>query len=134
MIPKSANVSIPTAETLPTQTYKLDIENNRIIGFTDGLDAVKQAIYLILSTGRYEYLIYSWNYGLEVNDLYGNEINYVISEVKQRITEALKQDDRVRSVDSFEVKRDRTKLLVSFTAHTIYGDVNDTTEVIINGV
>lgn len=45
----------------PTKTYK--IKDNRIVGFADGKEALKQAIQLILGTERYEYLIYSWNYG-----------------------------------------------------------------------
>ena len=136
MIPKSANISINMVDVVdePSKTYKLDIENNRIIGFTDGLDAIKQAIYLILSVERYEYLIYSWDYGFEVNDLYGEDINYVISEVQRRITEALMQDERITGVDGFTFEKERTKLHVTFTAHTIYGDVEDDTEVFINGV
>lgn len=136
MIPKSANISINTVEIVnePSKTYKLDIENNRITGYTDELDAIKQAIYLMLNVERYEYVIYTWDYGLESNDLYGKDINYVMSEIQRRITEALLQDDRITSVDNFKVERNRNKLHVTFTAHTIYGDVNDSTEVVINGV
>jgi len=136
MIPKSYSVELTTLEIsdLPSKTYKLDLENNRITGYTDELDAIKQAIYLILNTERYEWLIYSWDYGLAVNDLYGKDNSYVISEVQRRITEALMQDDRITSVDSFSFERNREKLHVTFTAHTIYGDVSDSTEVVINGV
>ena len=136
MIPKSANISIATVDLVnePSKTYKLDIENNRIVGVTDELDAIKQAIYLMLSIERYEYVIYSWDYGLEVSDLYGNDMNYIMSELKRRITEALLQDDRITGVDGFTFERDRTKLHVTFTAHTIYGDVVDNTEVFINGL
>ena len=45
-----------TIETQPNRTYSLVTG-----GVIDGLDAVKQAIYCILNTERYEYLIYSWN-------------------------------------------------------------------------
>lgn len=133
MIPKSYSVELTTLE-IPSKTYKLDMENNRITGYTDELDAIKQSIYLILNTERYEWLIYSWDYGLEVNDLYGKDMNYVISEVQRRIIEALLQDDRITSVDNFNFERNRNKLNVTFTAHTIYGDVSDSTEVVINGV
>ena len=136
MIPKSYAVELNTIEVgnLPSKTYKLDIENNRLAGYTDSLDAIKQAIYLILNTERYEYLIYSWDYGLEMNDLYGKEMYYVMSEVQRRIIDALSQDDRITSVDNFQVTRNRNSLSVTFTAHTIYGDVNNSTEVLINGV
>ena len=136
MIPRSANISINTLELVnePSKTYKLDITNKRIVGFTDELDAIKQAIYLILNVERYEHLIYSWNYGLESNDLYGKNINYVISEIQRRIKEALLQDGRITNVDNFSFERNKTTLHVTFTAHTIYGDVNEGVEVIINGL
>jgi hypothetical protein len=42
-----------------TRTYKMDFENNRIMGFTDGLDTLQQAITKILFTERFKNLIYS---------------------------------------------------------------------------
>ena len=39
-------------ETQPSLTYALDAENGRIRGKVDGLEAVKQAVYLVLSTER----------------------------------------------------------------------------------
>ena len=48
-----------------TQTYLMNIESNRIRGYTDDLDAVRQAVYKILNTERYENVIYSWDYGIE---------------------------------------------------------------------
>lgn len=38
-----------TVETQPSDTYKLDIEHNRVRGMTDEQDAVRQAVYLILN-------------------------------------------------------------------------------------
>ena len=54
-------------ETQPSLTYALDAENGRIRGKVDGLEAVKQAVYLVLSTERFAHLIYSWNYGAELD-------------------------------------------------------------------
>ena len=47
-----------TVETQPSDTYKLDIEHDRVRGMTDEQDAVRQAIYLILNVERYAYPIY----------------------------------------------------------------------------
>ena len=41
-----------TVETQPSDTYKLDIEHDRVRGMTDEQDAVRQAIYLILNVER----------------------------------------------------------------------------------
>ncbi|EKN42774.1 hypothetical protein CFSAN001627_04692, partial [Clostridium botulinum CFSAN001627] len=83
----------------PTKTYK--IKDNRIVGFIDNVEALKQAIALILNTERYEYLIYSWNYGSELDGVIGRQKDIAESEFKRRIKEALSQDDRINNVDNF---------------------------------
>lgn len=104
-------------------TYKLDLDNSTIAGYVDDLEAMKQAIYLILNIERYEYLIYSWNYGIELNDLYGQPIPFVLPELKRRITEALVQDSRILGVDNFSFETNKGKVHATFTVHTIFGDV-----------
>jgi phage baseplate assembly protein W len=106
-----------------TKSYKLDIENNIINGFCDNLESMTQVIYKILNTERYKNIMYSWNYGIELLDLFGEPMNYAVSELKRRITEALVQDDRIQSVDNFEYKTDRRTVYLTFTVHTIFGDV-----------
>ena len=110
-------------EELPTRTFKLDITSETITGFTDGLEAMKQAIYLILNIQRYEYLIYSWDYGIELQDLFGQPISFVLPELKRRITEALMQDTRIKSVDDFSFEVSKGKVHTTFTVSTIFGDV-----------
>lgn len=108
----------------PTHTYKMNLESNLIRGYTDGQEAMKQAIYKILNTERYQYIMYSWNYGIELLDLYGEPVSYVCPELERRITEALTWDDRIQSVDNFEFNISKKgEILVTFTAHTIFGDV-----------
>lgn len=110
-------------EELPSKTFKLNISDQVITGNTDELEAMKQAIYLILNIERYENLIYSWNYGIELQDLFGKELNYVLPELKRRITEALLQDSRITNVTNFNFERSGKKVHVTFTAITIFGEV-----------
>lgn len=108
----------------PTHTYKMNLESNLIRGYTDGQEAMKQAIYKILNTERYQYVIYSWNYGIKLLDLYGEPVSYVCPELERRITEALTWDDRIQTVDNFEFNISKKgEILVTFTAHTVFGDV-----------
>ena len=124
MIPTNSVLSTTlTVERQPTKTYNFDIENDVINGFCDGLESMKQVIYKILNTERYEHIMYSWNYGIELRDLFGEPINYVISELQRRVTEALVQDDRIKSVDGFNYNIDRKTVHLNFTVHTIFGDV-----------
>lgn len=107
----------------PTKTYK--IKDNRIVGFADGKEALKQAIQLILGTERYEYLIYSWNYGSELNGLIGRQKDIAESEFKRRIREALSQDDRINNVDNFIFKYNGDGIFVEFTVFSIYGEFTE---------
>lgn len=111
-------------EEQPTHTYKMNLKGELVRGYTDGQEAIKQAIYKILNTERYQYVMYSWNYGIELLDLYGEPISYVCPELERRITEALTWDERIKSVDNFEFNISKKgEIHVTFTAHTIFGDV-----------
>ena len=118
-----------------SNTYKLNYDKNNLKGFVDNLAAVKQAIYLILNIERYEYLIYDWDYGFQISDLIGSEINSILPEIQNRITDALIQDTRINSVDdfSFDIKGlkekglyPKNKVIVYFTVNTIFGTTNET--------
>ncbi|MGG0663399.1 DUF2634 domain-containing protein [Viridibacillus arvi] len=116
-------------EDEPSKTYKLMTGRNRIVGYIDEIEALKQAIYLMLSIDRYDYLIYSWNYAFESKDLFGKPISYVISELKRRITEALTHDDRIDDVDAFIFEVNKNKVHTIFTVHSIYGEFESGIEV-----
>ena len=128
MIPSTNDILSTTlrVEKQPSKNHKLHIEANTIGGFCDGLEAMKQVVYKILNTERYEHIIYSWNYGVELRDLFGEPVSYVLSELKRRITEALVQDDRINKVDEFEFEViKRGTVHVKFTVHTIFGDIQE---------
>lgn len=110
--------------TQQTRTYKLDFESGRVLGFCDEIEALKQAIRLILSTERYEYLIYSWNYGSELKGVIGIDDKEIAeSEFKRRVKEALMQDERINNVDNFTFSYDKDSVLVGFTVFSIYGEL-----------
>jgi hypothetical protein len=117
-------------EKQPCFTYKMNPDRNLICGYTDELDAVKQAVYKILMTERYQYVMYSWNYGIELLDLFGEPVTYVCLELKRRISEALLQDDRIEEVDGFMFEFPQKGVVhVSFRVHTVFGDIQAEREV-----
>lgn len=126
-------------DVYPTRTYRVRLlgnENstspvylNKVSGYTDGIDAIKQTIYFILGTERYEYLIYSWDYGIELQDLFGKPMPYVIAEIKRRITEALTMDDRITDVVDFQFERNREILHVTFSVVSTLGSIPTELEV-----
>ena len=113
------------------RTYKLDFTKNRITSEIDNIEALKQTIYCILNTERYENLIYSWNYGSELKALVGKDKDFVIGDLKRRITEALLVDDRINAIDNFEYKVDKNTLIVNFRVFSIYGEISITQEVTV---
>lgn len=115
--------------TEQSNTFFIDFEKGRISGFIDEKEAVKQAIMLILNTERYKFLIYSWNYGAELETLIGTHPDIVEDEAERLISEALLQDDRITAVYDFEFGRNRDTLLVNFKVDSIYGDIDIETEV-----
>jgi hypothetical protein len=108
-------------------TYKLS--DQRFRGFTDGVEALQQAIYKVLNTEKYEYPIYSFSYGIELEGLTGKEPAYVKAELKRRISECLLQDDRIQSVDDFKFSLNSDNLTCEFSVVSIYGTTNMTKEV-----
>lgn len=116
---------------MPNKTYRMRIEEERVMGtVTDSIAAVRQAAYKILNTERYKHIIYSWNYGVELQDLFGKPIPYVLPEIPRRIREALIQDDRITDVTDFDLSYTKTgDVLAKFTIHTIYGTMEGSREV-----
>lgn len=130
MIPNITVLTEKITETnYPSRTYRINFDTNNISGYVDELEAVKQAVYLILSTERYEYIIYSWDYGIELIDLFGKPIPYVMSELPRRIKEALLVDNRITDVVNFEFERKGTQLKTTFTVVTDIGNIPTELEV-----
>ena len=131
MIPQnSIDVELTTQEIIETsRTYKM--VGNRIQGYTDGLEALKQAIYKVLNTERYEYPIYSFNYGIELESLLGKDPIYVQIELKRRIRECLLRDDRITEVDNFRFEMAGDTIKCTFDVHSIFGNLMVSREVTI---
>lgn len=132
MIPSSGvlNTQIVTVE-VPTNTHRMLVDRERVSGYTDGLEAMRQAVYLILATERYAFPIYSWNYGIELRDLFGQQTTYVIPELRRRITEALMQDDRITNVSDFQFEVVKNKVSTTFLVTTTKGEIEAGMEVSI---
>lgn len=110
-------------EQMPSYTYNINRNTNRISGYIDDKDAIIQAIYLILQTERYESMIYNWYYGVEFDGLIGKNKDYVTSELQRVIREALTEDDRITEVSDFEITYTEDSALIVFLVETNIGDI-----------
>jgi len=119
-------------ENQPSRTYKLDFERKRIGGMIDNEQAIMQMVMKILSTERYAYVIYSSQYGVELDRLIGQDYDFIVSDLERTITEALTADDRVIDITDFQINKiGIDKMEVSFTVNTFDGSVDIETEVAI---
>lgn len=99
MIPQienSINNEVIELVTYPNKTYKYTEE--QIVGKVTDIEAIKQAIYHILSVERYAYLIYDDNYGVELEQYIGQDLEFLEATIEDTLREALTQDDRITDV------------------------------------
>ncbi len=113
----------------PGYTYRMKVDQEdgtagQFIGYIDGRDAVEQAVYKILNTERGENEIYRDQYGVEIDDLFGKPIPYVIPELDRRVKDALLQDDRISAVGNFTFELPKKGIIhMTFTVTSIYGEI-----------
>lgn len=113
----------------PSKTWIIDRNTMQVSGMDKGLEAVRQAVEIALNVERYKWTIYSANYGSELNDLVGEDEAYIIAEIPRLVEGALSTDSRVVSVDDYAYKKtDTNSMTVSFTVHTVYGDLVEVIE------
>lgn len=124
MIPKRKSLlkESTTIFSYPSHTYRLDREHDRILGHTDGLDAVAQTAVMAITTEAYKYPIYPNGFGIETRDLYGKNPNYVRIKLKSRVEAAVAGDERIQGISDFKCEQTGGDCRVSFTLHTIFGD------------
>lgn len=130
----------------PSRTYRLDLEEGRILGMIDGQEAVRQAIHKAIITPRWKCLIYDNQYGSEIEaaviQSMGRASNeYIEAVVPGFVRDALRPDSRITLVYNFvfaftpEEKAanfpalydilwdEGDSVFVHFDADTIYGTV-----------
>ncbi len=113
-----------------SKTYEILLKKEEINGFCDNVKALEQSIYKILNTERYKHNIYSWNYGIEIYDLLGKDVNFVCLELPKRIRSALSIDNRIKDVRNFSFDINKRNIVnVDFDVITVFGEVSINKEV-----
>lgn len=114
----------------PNLTYRLS--DKIVAGKADGMEAIQQAIYHILSTERYSNPIYDDDYGIELEQYVGQDIGIIAADIEQTLKDALLQDDRIEDVTVNSVKKSENQnsaCVVNFTVFTIYGTIEESLNV-----
>lgn len=110
-------------EKEPTD-YEIDFNTGRLTGkIITGLDAIIQWVRIVLSTDRYYYPQYSWSHGADLSSLIGQNYDqdYIESEVKRMIEDAIMVDENILGISDLECSFVKDKLTIQFKIETIYG-------------
>ena len=129
MIPDTILTENIEIKEYENKTWKLNDKDKTIVGIIDGIDAVKQAVFCYLNIERFQWIIYSWQIGIETKHLYGEPIDWVCSEIERVIKEALSVDNRIETVEDFEFEIEKRVVYVSFRVKTVYGEYTHNMEV-----
>ncbi len=127
-------IVVPPREELPmAREYAWDFVKQDLLlkdgkcQIIEGKEAVKIWIWKIFQTPRYRYLIYSWDYGHELELLTGRSYSKAIlrAEAERLVTEAIwpTLNGYVTGIRNLVVSTDRDILEIKFLADTPYGEV-----------
>jgi hypothetical protein len=102
----------------------IPILENGDFKIVEGNEAIKVWVYKALLVPRYNYSIYSWNYGSELMDLIGKAYTPQLtkSEAKRYIEEALKINPYILDVNVIDTDFKDSILSANIKITTIYGE------------
>lgn len=123
-----------TAEELPmAREYAWDFQKEDFkrrdgkMYKVEGKEAVKIWVWKLLKTPRYRYLIFTWDYGNELDELIGKGYtpNYTNAEAKGYVEEAIEYNLQgyVTAIKDMDVTFDDGVLVMDMTIETPYGEV-----------
>ncbi|WP_438445914.1 DUF2634 domain-containing protein [Gorillibacterium sp. sgz5001074] len=111
--------------------YDWDFENNQMKLLNgapvvvERKEALKVWIFKALTTPRYRYLGYTWNYGHELEELIGSNYSPRVTqaEAERFIREALLVSPYITAVPGVEVQFIGDVLSIGVKVETVYGEV-----------
>lgn len=107
-----------------TNDFIIDSNTNDIKVVT-GLKALEVWIYKAILTDRFEYPIYSWDYGTELTDLIGQKFSKGLteSEAFRFIKEALMINPYINDVNNLGIVFDGDTVTIKISVTSVYGEV-----------
>ena len=121
-----------TGELETPREFGIDFATGQLTGIiVEGVEAIKVWIYFALQIARYRYFICSWEYGNEIEDLYGKgySAEHLESEISRMIEECLLENEYIEKVVVENAEYRLGKLKANITVTTIYEEeVSETYE------
>ena len=113
-----------TFQEWPTNTWYVNPSTKQVSGMADGQLAMRQAVEIHFSTERFDWQIYTPNFGMQWRGLIGQNPGYVGLEIQRRIQDAIKPDRRMTGIENFSYQVKDENLIVEFTVQTVYGAIS----------
>lgn len=112
-----------TSGFIPSRTW--EVTETQILGYIDGLDAMRQFVEHILMTEYNEKPILT-DYGFERNQFIGERRSYIIGVYRTFVEEALARDDRFVRVENIDVRdgEQNNSLVFTFSVVTTMGVID----------
>ncbi|MCX8132026.1 MAG: DUF2634 domain-containing protein [Clostridia bacterium] len=93
---------------------------DRKVYIGEGVQVLKNWIEKTIRTERFRFPIYSFDYGITLEELVVRDFPYevLVNEIKEQIAEALMQDIRIDGIGNFEFERNGSYLNIGFEVTT----------------
>ena len=129
ILPEDIELEDVEMEDLPTNTFLVDGESEQIAGMNDGIEAMRQAVEIMLTTKRFNHQIYTENFGIELDDLIGEDPDYIESVLPDRVREAFSIDERILGEQNYTFTTVGSSMLITFEVVTVFGTFSTEVEI-----
>ena len=109
----------------PSRTWIIARKTMQVGYMDEGLEAARQSVEIALNVERFQWQIYNTNIGNELEELVGDDADYIQSELPRMVDDALSVDDRVIDTADFVFSVNGDSMTVSFTVNTVYGQLTE---------
>lgn len=129
ILPDDIELEDVEMEDLPTNTFLVDAESEQIAGMNNGIEAMRQAVEIMLTTKRFNHQIYTENFGIELDDLIGEDPDYIESVLPDRVREAFSIDERILGEQNYTFTTVGSSMLITFEVVTVFGTFSTEVEI-----
>lgn len=126
-LPQDLELDDVEFEELPTNTFL--VEEEQVAGMNEGLEAMRQAVEIMLTTERYDYQIYTENFGVELEQLVGQDPDYIQATFPELIRDAFSIDNRILREENYVFKTSGDTMTITFDVVTVFGTFNQGVEI-----
>lgn len=116
-------------QSIPRE-FGIDFTTGQLTGeIVEGIEAIKVWCYLALRVARYRFFVCSWDYGNEIEDLYGQgySAEHIESEAARMIEECLLVSEYIQDVTVSDTSYQKGRFKATITVETIYGESDSDT-------